>query len=859
MKKCVASIALAVLVFLSAVVPARAVDPSLAIGAASLAFSVISKWEDKYASDKEKEEALETYKDHWVTSLGAATGYTDVTYNELSAAIFDLSESMQPARIVYSSAAGGYVIVATGPFGYHSVRSGSGFTAETIWNNTGQYFCTPMRYVFRARVDTDSEISRISYAVSTISDTLAKWPSTLSTVSTISTTLYNFQTNVQNSLVKLYSKLSNLSDAATGYYDSQVYSDLPTMFSRMAHDYYYGTADERTAISAAFDRYWLTSMSSGKSYVSPEVLNDICADLNKANIRCSVYYDADLGLSYIKGLGGPYIVDPSDWNPSGAAYEALSTSNRIFAVRELAVVSSNRNLSYYAAQASGRLLKTVDSVQYTVADLQYNTWQQTKNVVTKLGSIDIRLSTLHTDASSLGGKLDNIADLLNTTTFTCGYKSDATGTAYPTQTIPYNMAVQIAARINSELLGKQMTVILRDGSGTSPVTISRCQIDSNGYIYVRSSSNIYYLCGKDNTIFVADQDYTKSIYSRLSDVISAVNNLTVGVDLSDVSLSVDASSINLFNNTAYCCGYLTDADGNKYPVLPIPYDAATAIVERLNTDYIDKKITVLQRSGTTFTGSVKHAYISSGGVINLRLTNGYGYALCDSANTIYQVDASTNYGSRANETLTGVSSRLDAIIALMQATGGEYTCQHTYSQEMEQEPTCILPGLMVSTCAKCGNSYSEIVGALDHDWVCTEHVEAVTDPDTEEVTRAAYDIYTCSRCGQTFEDHTGDGAPTDYGETSIAKIIIKLFAKLGTFVGKIISWVVDLFTKTLGGINDLFARFTELTTQITSFGGDYPAWLTGFWGVLSSDLQLALSFAFLCTFVGIIGKKLFFS
>ena len=505
-----------------------------------------------------------------------------------------------------------------------------------------------------------SKISTISSTVSTISDTLSKWPSTLSTVSTISTTLYNFQTNVQNALVKLYSKVSNLSDAATGYFDSQVYSDLPTMFARMGHDYYYGSADERTAISAAFDRYWLTSMSSGKSYVSPEVLNDICADLNKANIRCSVYYDADLGLSYIKGLGGPYIVDPSDWNPSGAAYEALSTSNRIFAVRELAVVSSNRNLSYYAAQASGRLLKTVDSVQYTVADLQYNTWQQTKNAVTKLGSIDTRLSTLHTDAASLGNKLDNIADLLNITTFTCGYKSDSSGTAYPTQTIPYNMAVQIAARINSELLGKQMTVILRDGSGTSPVTISRCQIDSNGYIYVRSSSNIYYLCGKDNTIFVADQDYTKSIYSRLSDVISAVNNLTVGVDLSDVSLSVDASSINLFNNSAYCCGYLTDADGNKYPVLPIPYDTATAIVERLNTDYIDKKITVLQRSGSTFTGSVKHAYISASGNINLRLTNGYGYALCDSANTIYQVDASTNYGSRSNDALTGISSQLDS-------------------------------------------------------------------------------------------------------------------------------------------------------------------------------------------------------
>lgn len=506
-----------------------------------------------------------------------------------------------------------------------------------------------------------------------------------------------------------------------------------------------------------------------------------------------------------------------------------------------------------------RTLKTVDSASYTISDLQYNTWQQTKNAVTKLGSIDSRLSTLHTDATSLGNKLENIAELLKTTSYTCGYKTNAAGTAYPTQTIPYDMAVQIAARINSEMLGKQMTVIKQDGSGITTATISRCLVDSGGYIIVRSASAVYYLCGKDNTIFVADQDYTKSIYSRLSDVISAVNNLTVGVDLSDVQLSVDASSINLFNNTAYCCGYLTDADGNLYPTLPIPYDSAASIVERLNTDYVNKKITTISRSGSTSSGFLRHASITAKGYISVALTNGYTYSLCDDANVLYIVDSSTNYGSRANDSLLNVSAKLDAILDQMQSTGGEYTCQHTYSQEMEQEPTCILPGLMVSTCSKCGNSYSEIVGALDHDWVLSEHVDAVTDPETEEVTQSAYDIYTCSRCGQTYEDHTGDGAPTDYGETSIAKIIVKLFAKLGTLAGKIIGWIVDLFTKTLGGINDLFTRFTELTVQITSFGGDYPTWLTGFWGVLSSDLQLALSFAFLCTFVGIIGKKLFFT
>ena len=807
MKKYIITVFLVIGVFASCLVSAHAIDPSLLYSVVRDTFEYckvnVNEDEDMWVKAYNNINTLwQSYSN--VQSMGRLY----LSYESLSDLTVKLNDSGYPCRLEWNRNLQVYVICGVDKV---SVVKGADITGKYLTNGSRDLYCC-LYNIDSYIVDISSKLTTVISNLGTISDTLSKWPSTLSTVSTISTNLYN------------------LLDAATGYFDSQVYSDLPTMFARMGHDYYYGSADERTAISAAFDRYWLTSMSSSKSYVSPEVLNDICADLNTANVRCSVYYDADLGLSYIKGLGGPYVSDPSDWVPSGAAFDALSTHGRILAIRDLAIVSSTRSVSYYVS-----------------------------NMLTKVSSMDTRLSTLHTDATALAGKLDSVIDLLQTDTYMCSFKSDATGTAYPTRTIPYDMAVQIAARINSQMIGKKATILKRDGSGTVAITVSRCQIDNDGYIIVRSDTTGYYLCGKDNTIFVADQDYTKSIYSRLSDVISAVNNLTVGVDLSDVQLSVDASSINLFNNTAYCCGYLTDADGNDYPRLPIPYDSAAAMVERLNTDYIDKKITVLTRTGTTFTSNLKHAYIASSGVINVRLTNGYGYALCDSANTIYQADSSTNYGSRANESLLTVSSKLDAILDQMQSTGGEYTCQHSYSQEMEQEPTCILPGLMVSTCSKCGNSYSEIVGALDHDWVCTEHVEAVTDPDTEEVTQAAYDIYTCSRCGQTYEDHTGDGAPTDYGDTSIAKIIIKLFAKLGTFAGKIISWVVDLFTKTLGGINDLFARFTELTTQITSFGGDYPTWLTGFWGVLSSDLQLALSFAFLCTFVGIIGKKLFFS
>lgn len=215
--------------------------------------------------------------------------------------------------------------------------------------------------------------------------------------------------------------------------------------------------------------------------------------------------------------------------------------------------------------------------------------------------------------------------------------------------------------------------------------------------------------------------------------------------------------------------------------------------------------------------------------------------------------------SSGSSDLTSVTTRLDTIIEQLQTTSGESGCDHTYTQDVTQAPTCILPGLQVSTCSQCGDSYSEILAALGHDWQCTSHVEAVTDPDTEEVTQSGYDIYTCSRCGDTYNDYAGDGAPSDYGDTSLSKIIVKLFSKLGTFAGKIISWIIGLFDKMLSGLNDIITRFSDLTAQITGFGGDYPSWLSGFWGILPQEFQLALTFSFVCVFIGVIGRKLFFA
>ena len=225
-------------------------------------------------------------------------------------------------------------------------------------------------------------------------------------------------------------------------------------------------------------------------------------------------------------------------------------------------------------------------------------------------------------------------------------------------------------------------------------------------------------------------------------------------------------------------------------------------------------------------------------------------------NAVGSIPAPNDYTAQ----LTAVTSRMDDILAQLQSTSGSATCEHTYSQHMEQEANCILPGLMISTCSKCGDSSSEIVDPLGHDWQCTSHVDAVTDPDTGEETSSAYDIYTCSRCGDTYEDHTGTGAPDeDYSNTTISQLVVKVFSKLGTFVGKLLGSVVHLFDKAVTAVDDLATKFNDYVEQIKGFGEDYPIWLSGFWGIIPAELQVALTFAVICMALGVVGRKLFFS
>ena len=60
-------------------------------------------------------------------------------------------------------------------------------------------------------------------------------------------------------------------------------------------------------------------------------------------------------------------------------------------------------------------------------------------------------------------------------------------------------------------------------------------------------------------------------------------------------------------------------------------------------------------------------------------------------------------------------------------------------------------------------------------------------------------------------------------------------------------------------VDNVISKFNDYTAQISSFGGSYPAWLTGFWGIIPSELQAALTFSVICMALGAVGKKLLFS
>lgn len=827
MKKLLISVILVVSVFSACVVSANAIDKITTI-------AEIIKWGlTPEQAGVGEDELLARYNE-----LGTIwRSYSDITsmakyhvsYDTLCDLMVELNQAGYPCNIEFTRNLQIYVIYGTNKS-----------VPKPVYDITGKYLTNGSRGVICAQFNTDSFISSISSKVDSLAANITQLMASNGYLASIN--------NKLASLTSIGTKLDTISDLLNantyccGYITNSSGAEFPTQ-----------------SISFSIAEQIVARLNSEMQGKNLTVLKRDGSGTTTSTFRRA--YVTSSSMICLVMSGGTYYLCDSTNTIFKAGSDRLS--NIYSKVNSMATTLTN--IAGY--------IDTVESKLSTLATKLDTLHTDNSTIVggidtvsAKISGVISKLDTLHTDAASVisaikalpdySDKLDTITKLLTTNTYTCGYLTDAGGTAYGTIPISYDSAEAIVARLNTQLPGKQITYLPREGAPYAS-DFDYCALDSTMFIRVYSGQYSYYLCDSGNRLYRASADRVNVIDARLI----GINNVLVslGQKLDKLPRSYPLPDLTTIESAALG---LESMVGSTYEIM----SDLKARLDGLEVIVVGGEPTDLTtiESGISSLGKKLDKLPTSYPVPDLDPIESGIFALGVKLDTLHDdavdlIAAITDRpGSSGSADLTGVTDRLDHIITLMQATDGVYSCDHTYSQDMAQEATCGLPGLMVSTCSKCGNSYSEIVSALGHDWKCTEHVEDETDPKTGEITKAGYDIYTCTRCGETYEDHSGNGAPADYGDTSISKIIVSLFAKLGTFAGKVVSWIINLFDKALGSLDTLITRFSELTGQITSVGGDYPSWLSGFWAVLPEELQLVLTFAFICIFVGVVGRKLFF-
>ena len=83
---------------------------------------------------------------------------------------------------------------------------------------------------------------------------------------------------------------------------------------------------------------------------------------------------------------------------------------------------------------------------------------------------------------------------------------------------------------------------------------------------------------------------------------------------------------------------------------------------------------------------------------------------------------------------------------------------HNYEAKITKEATCKENGEITYTCSRCGDSYTEEIQKLEHNY--TSEVIAPT------CTEKGYTLYTCSNCGDTYKDNFTDVISHNYKEVN---------------------------------------------------------------------------------------------
>lgn len=212
-------------------------------------------------------------------------------------------------------------------------------------------------------------------------------------------------------------------------------------------------------------------------------------------------------------------------------------------------------------------------------------------------------------------------------------------------------------------------------------------------------------------------------------------------------------------------------------------------------------------------------------------------------------------------------------------------CTHEYVVDSEKAPTCTVKGSTTYKCKLCGDSYTEDIPALGHDWqivgtgggtvvspspspdssssVASSGSESTSEPTSSEppaptqppATEPEYTLYRCSRCGMEYKDYEGSGPPSggdeDEEEGGILGMLKKLLGTivngivsiLETVLGGVIKLLVSLIDELVSGLTAVIDGLISSMGQIANFGGTFKDFLGQVFPFIPSEIVMLLGFS----------------
>lgn len=171
-------------------------------------------------------------------------------------------------------------------------------------------------------------------------------------------------------------------------------------------------------------------------------------------------------------------------------------------------------------------------------------------------------------------------------------------------------------------------------------------------------------------------------------------------------------------------------------------------------------------------------------------------------------------------------------------------CSHEYVVDSEKAPTCTVKGSTTYKCKLCGDTYTQDIPALGHDWQVVGSgggssssvptSSSLPEPTSTPLPEPEYTLYRCSRCGMEYKDYDGGGPPdddTDDGGSiwdKVAQGIADFLGVVGDLIGGLLSGILNLLTSVVSSISQALPLVTEFSSVIAQF----YSFLPGEWQVL---------------------------